>query len=384
MNKKTYSYREKTRFRVYRLFAVGIVTLLFWHEAQTRTKPLALWDLIDLQPIGTQIVLWGTTAFFALLLLFSLLAFVASFAKTQRITLSVNALTVPNGLFGKQVTTVPLKAITQVQILGTEKPCLVIFYKGEKNDGEKIKLQLDMFKNKSAFMNLHTSLVNGLSRASATAMEKPTQFRRQASSCRETAPAISISAGLQERGMDEKVYPYWGRFGTAIPLFGLLCFFVWIVFKKAHAHSGTAPLKILGLVELSPGAGQIFLWGMTVLLVFMVLGGLVYFRGVIGPDQVITLSASALTAPEGLFTRRFISVPLAAITDVQIEKALKTRNLVIFYTSPKHSKEKISFQESAFKGMTGFMDLYTCLTEYLETATTDAQKQTPVKSLRSF
>lgn len=396
MNKKTYSYREKTRFRVYRLFAVGIVTLLFWHEAQTRTKPLALWDLIDLQPIGTQIVLWGTTAFFVFLLLFSLLDFIASFAKSQCITISANALTMPRGLFGKQVTTVPLKTISQVRILGTEKPRLVIFYKGEKNDGEKIELQLDMFKNKSAFMNLHTCLVNGLNRASATVMERPAQvksarsvFREQASDCDGTTilngrTAISASADLQEGRVDEKVYPYWGRFEAAIPLVGLLCVFAWLAFEKARAHSSTAPLKILALVELSPGAGQVFLWGMTVLLVLMILGGLVCFRGITGPDQAITLSASTLTAPEGLFSKRFISVPLSAITDVQIEDALKTRKIVIFYTGSKHGREKISFRGSAFKNRTAFLDLYAGLMEYMKTATTAAQQQAHVKSLRFF
>lgn len=186
--------------------------------------------------------------------------------------------------------------------------------------------------------------------------------------------------------MNKKTYSYRVKTRTGIYGIALGGLFAWFCFQEAQSHTGPLVIKRIIEIELSPWGAQAFLWGSVILFACMFITGLFYLVASLDITRRVILSTGILTAPKSPFTKQTTTIPLAAILQIQIIETKKQPFLfVYYYNSGKKDVGKIVFQQDWFESKAAFTDLYTSLKERMNgTATTDAQKQTPVKSLRSF
>lgn len=154
--------------------------------------------------------------------------------------------------------------------------------------------------------------------------------------------------------MQEQVYPYKQKLWlgpVVMAFFGLAAYFFW---QKLQASQ--RGLLINDVIELSPHEALYFYWALFgVSIAFVGMGLCVTLLAFRGPRQVM-LSPTALLAPQGAVSARYIEIPYSLIETLRVQEIHGQRFLHI-----SHAGGKLSLVQSLLPSRQVFDELCTAL-----------------------
>lgn len=107
-----------------------------------------------------------------------------------------------------------------------------------------------------------------------------------------------------------------------------------IVLTQSARHNDRG-MVINGLITLDTGQATAFLWVLAGLSILFVALGLYGVARSFGVAQEIVIDARSITAPTGGFSSTIVTVPFAAITDLQMRDVQSQRFLIIHHQAGK-------------------------------------------------
>ena len=102
-----------------------------------------------------------------------------------------------------------------------------------------------------------------------------------------------------------------------------------------EASENDRGLILNGVIELGPRDATTFYWVLTALCGAFVLIALVGLARALGAPHEVVLDRTAITAPKAALARRVVTVPFAAITDLQIVELRSQKMLTIHHRDGK-------------------------------------------------